>query len=75
MGTAMAQRLLAAGHQLTVWNRSPAAAESLASAGARAAATPADAVRGCEIVLSMLFDDAAHQEVLLGAHGALSHMD
>ncbi|RFU40309.1 NAD(P)-dependent oxidoreductase, partial [Actinomadura logoneensis] len=44
MGSAMAGRLLAAGHDLTVWNRSPERAAPLAGRGAVAAATPAEAV-------------------------------
>jgi 3-hydroxyisobutyrate dehydrogenase-like beta-hydroxyacid dehydrogenase len=41
MGSRMAARLLAAGHQLTVWNRSPGAADALAAAGATLAPTRA----------------------------------
>ncbi|MDR3773233.1 MAG: NAD(P)-dependent oxidoreductase [Terracidiphilus sp.] len=69
MGLPMARRLLEAGHQLTVWNRTPGRAESLAAAGARLAATPAAAAHGAEAVLTMLFDDAAHEEVLFGSGG------
>ena len=66
MGAAMARRLLAAGHQVTVWNRSSAAAEPLAAAGAVVAATAAEAARDRDAVVSMLFDDAANEQVLLG---------
>lgn len=59
MGTPMATRLLAAGHPLTVWNRTPAKAEALAARGAAVAATPADAVREADVVISMLADPAA----------------
>jgi len=62
MGLGMVQRLLDAGHALTVWNRSPAAAEPLRSRGA----TVADEPRGtlaAEIVISMLADDAAVRSV------------
>jgi 3-hydroxyisobutyrate dehydrogenase-like beta-hydroxyacid dehydrogenase len=75
MGTAMARRLLNAGHEVTVWNRHNAKAEALTSAGASIAATPAEAARGKDAVLSMLFDDAANEEVLLGSKGALAGIE
>ncbi|MFI6682116.1 NAD(P)-dependent oxidoreductase [Streptomyces sp. NPDC050485] len=59
MGAPMAARLLAAGHPLTVWNRTAAKAEPLAARGAAVAATPADAVRGADAVITMLADPAA----------------
>jgi 3-hydroxyisobutyrate dehydrogenase-like beta-hydroxyacid dehydrogenase len=67
MGSAMARRVAGAGHGLTVWNRTGAAADALASSvpGARAAGTAAEAVRGCDVVLSMLADGAATCAVLL----------
>lgn len=72
MGTRMAERLLAGGHSLTVWNRSPARAEALIAQGAKGAATPAAAVARCEVALSMLRDDeAAHRVWLAGADAAL----
>jgi 3-hydroxyisobutyrate dehydrogenase-like beta-hydroxyacid dehydrogenase len=64
MGSAIASNLLRAGHTLSVWNRSPAAAQELAGQGAHLAATAADAARG-EVLMSMLADDAAHRAVLL----------
>ena len=74
MGSPMARRLLEAGHNLTVWNRSPAPAQALAAAGARVVASPAEAARSGEAVLTMLFDDDAHEEVLFrsGFFDALS---
>ncbi len=48
MGSRIARRLGAAGHELVVWNRDPAKAESLVAAGALAAETPADAARRAE---------------------------
>ncbi len=71
MGTHMARRLLQAGHELTVWNRTAERAESLRAAGAAVAATPAEAARSAQAVLTMLFDDAAHEQVLLGPAGLL----
>ncbi|HMD44766.1 MAG TPA: NAD(P)-dependent oxidoreductase [Acidimicrobiales bacterium] len=54
MGSAMARRLLGAGFATTVWDRSPGALEGLVSDGARAAASPADALRGASVVITML---------------------
>ncbi|MGB7547962.1 MAG: NAD(P)-dependent oxidoreductase, partial [Terracidiphilus sp.] len=71
MGSPMARRLLAAGHEVTVWNRTRQRAEGLASQGAAVAATPGEAARAASAVLTMLFDDTAHEEVLFGADGAL----
>ncbi|MEU4821680.1 NAD(P)-binding domain-containing protein [Actinomadura sp. NPDC023710] len=70
MGVLMARRLAAAGHDLTVWNRTPARAASLAEAGATACGTPAEAVRDRELVVTMLTDAAAVEEVLFGPDGA-----
>ncbi len=64
MGSPMALRLLAAGHEVTVWNRTRARTEALAAAGATIAATAAEAVRDAEAVLTTLFDDAAHERVV-----------
>ncbi|MFT8778558.1 MAG: NAD(P)-dependent oxidoreductase [Gluconacetobacter liquefaciens] len=72
MGHAMARRLLEAGHDLTVWNRTQAKADDLVAKGARRAASPADAARGAEIVLSMLIDDAAVQAAAFGPDGVAS---
>ena len=63
MGRRMALRLIKAGHQLTVWNRSPQALEALASAGARLANNPAQAAASAEFVISMVRDDAASRAV------------
>lgn len=59
MGAAMARRLLDAGHPLTVWNRTAAKAEPLVAAGATLAASPAEAVRDADVVITMLADPAA----------------
>jgi 3-hydroxyisobutyrate dehydrogenase-like beta-hydroxyacid dehydrogenase len=71
MGAPMARRLLAAGHPLTVWNRNRERAEAVGAEGASVAGTPADAARTADAVLTMLFDDAANEEVLFGAGGVL----
>ncbi|RFU85858.1 NAD(P)-dependent oxidoreductase [Streptomyces triticagri] len=59
MGAPMARRLLDAGHPTTVWNRTEAKAAPLTEAGARPAADPADAVRGADVVITMLAGPAA----------------
>ncbi|MFH8369807.1 NAD(P)-dependent oxidoreductase [Streptomyces sp. NPDC018031] len=63
MGEPMARRLLAAGHPLTVWNRTASRAEPLRAAGARLADGPAEAVRDAGIVVTMLADPAAAHAV------------
>ncbi len=68
MGSAMARSLLRAGHRVTVYNRSAAPAEALASEGATLATTPA-AAAACGVVLSMLADDHAAESVCGGAEG------
>lgn len=71
MGLPMARRLLAAGHELRVWNRTEGRIEPLLREGAIAAGTPAEAELGADAVVTMLFDDAAVEEVLYGANGLL----
>jgi 3-hydroxyisobutyrate dehydrogenase len=71
MGAGMAANLLKAGFSLTVYNRTPAKAKALTDLGARSAATPAEAVKGASIIISMLSDDAASRGVWLGKEGAL----
>src|SRR5580700_4910736 len=71
MGLPMVKCLLAAGHELRVWNRTEGKTKPLLREGAIAAATPAEAELGADVVITMLFDDAAHEEVLFGANGLL----
>lgn len=71
MGTPMARCLIAAGHELAVWNRSEGRSEPLIREGAIAAGTPAEAELGADAVITMLFDDAANEDVLLGPNGLL----
>jgi 2-hydroxy-3-oxopropionate reductase len=59
MGVPMSRNLLKAGHALTVWNRTIDRAEPLAAAGAKIAASAAEAVAGAEIVITMLSDGFA----------------
>lgn len=67
MGAAMARNLVRAGHEVRVWNRSRAKAEPLAADGALVADTPAEAVAGAEVVLTMLHDGAAVRDVITQA--------
>ncbi|WP_371592793.1 NAD(P)-dependent oxidoreductase [Streptomyces virginiae] len=66
MGTAMARTWLAAGHALTVWNRTPAKAEALAAEGASVAASPAAAVAANTLVVVCLLDDESVGSALEG---------
>jgi 3-hydroxyisobutyrate dehydrogenase-like beta-hydroxyacid dehydrogenase len=72
MGSRMAANLAAAGHELTVWNRTAATAEAFATDhdGVRLAATPAQAAAGAELVCTMVVDGAQVETILLGADGA-----
>ena len=70
MGRAIAARLLDAGHDLTMWNRTPGRDGELVSSGARRGETPADAVRDAEVVVTMLTDPPALEAVLFGPDGA-----
>ena len=72
MGAAMARRLMASGHAVTVWNRTAARAQPLLDEGATWAASPAALAASADIVLTMLIDEAALDEVYLGADGLLS---
>jgi 3-hydroxyisobutyrate dehydrogenase-like beta-hydroxyacid dehydrogenase len=69
MGTPMATRLLHAGHELTVWNRTPDRAKSLAAGGATVAGSPAEAGVGAEFAITMLATPEALTEVVSGEHG------
>lgn len=70
MGSAMARNLLKAGHRVTVYNRSLSKAERLAEDGAQVAANPAAACRG-DVVITMLADDDAVEQVVFGPQGIL----
>ncbi|MEV5985788.1 NAD(P)-dependent oxidoreductase [Streptomyces sp. NPDC052051] len=71
MGAAMARSLARAGHTVRAWNRTRAKAEPLAASGARIADTPAEAVQGADVVLTMLYDGPATLEVMREAAPAL----
>jgi len=69
MGSQMARRLIDAGHDVTVWNRTAERAEPLALLGAEVATTPAAAVDGAEFVVTMLARPDAVDAVLFGVDG------
>lgn len=71
MGIPMALRLIAAGHELAVWNRTEGRTEPLLREGAIQAGTPAEAELGADAVITMLFDDAANEDVLFGPNALL----
>lgn len=75
MGTPMALRLIAAGHELSVWNRTEGRTKPLLREGAIAAATPAEAELGTDAVITMLFDDEANEQVLFGPNGLLDALE
>lgn len=72
MGQAMAARLLEAGHELTVYNRTAAKADPLRRRGAGVADTPRTAAVGAEAIFAMVGDDDASRQVWLGADGVLA---
>jgi 3-hydroxyisobutyrate dehydrogenase-like beta-hydroxyacid dehydrogenase len=74
MGLPMARNLHNAGHRLTVWNRTLSKAAELRADGVSVADTIADAVRGAEVVLSMLADDHAVSTASLGPAGITENL-
>jgi 3-hydroxyisobutyrate dehydrogenase-like beta-hydroxyacid dehydrogenase len=74
MGGGMARNLLRAGHTLTVHNRSREKAQALSGDGARVAESPADACRDVEVVMTMVADDHAVEEIVFGRDGIASAM-
>jgi 3-hydroxyisobutyrate dehydrogenase len=70
MGSAMARNLAAAGLPTTVWDRSPSATAPLSKAGARVAASPAEAVRDARLVITMLPTAAVVESVMFGSGAA-----
>ncbi|KOV89047.1 NAD(P)-dependent oxidoreductase [Nocardia sp. NRRL S-836] len=73
MGAPIAVNLAAAGHDVRVWNRTRSKAEPLAARGATVTDSPAAAVEGVEIVLTMLNDGAAVTATMQDASSALPH--
>lgn len=71
MGASIAQRLMAVGHEVAVWNRTPVKTKPLVDAGAKAFATPRALVESCEAIVVMLLNDAASEGVYRGTDGIL----
>jgi 3-hydroxyisobutyrate dehydrogenase-like beta-hydroxyacid dehydrogenase len=71
MGSGIAANLARAGHEVTVWNRSGDKALKLVEQGAVRAATPKDAATGRDLVMTMLADDAALEDVVSGTAGLI----
>lgn len=71
MGAPMARHLAQAGHDVTVWNRTTEKARPLAEHGARVAEDPAAAATGAEVVVTMLTDGTAVEDVMAEAAPAL----
>ncbi len=73
MGSAVARLLVDKGYSLTIWNRTPAAAQPLEERGATVASSPAEAVHEAQAVFTMVHDDSALEDIFfkLGALDAL----
>jgi 2-hydroxy-3-oxopropionate reductase len=72
MGKPMAGHLLAAGHEVTVWNRSQPGIDALVQQGAKAGASPADVASHSEVVFTMVGDSPDVEAVALGQEGIAS---
>lgn len=72
MGQPMVARLLKAGHQVYVWNRSADKAEALLQQGAHWVASPAELAQQCEVVMMCVYDTQAVHEVVFGQQGLAS---
>src|SRR5712671_3730607 len=72
MGTRMAGRLLAAHHDVVVYNRTAERARPLEQRGAKVATTPKQLAAGVDIVFSSVANDAALEQVMLAPDGVLA---
>jgi len=72
MGRPMAMNLLKAGHAVTVWNRTAARADELVAAGAKLAKSPKDAASDADVLITIVSDPPALEEVLWGKSGGVS---
>jgi 3-hydroxyisobutyrate dehydrogenase-like beta-hydroxyacid dehydrogenase len=72
MGSRMAARLMKAGYQVGVYNRTSGKARDLAELGARVYDSPGDVARDAGVVLTMLADDVAVEQVMLGPDGTVA---
>src|SRR3989441_7337798 len=74
MGLPVARHLLQAGHKLTVYNRTRARADQLKQLNPVVADSPGAAARGAEVLVTMVADDPALEDVMLGPQGALASL-
>ena len=71
MGSAIAQRLMSVGYEVSVWNRDQTKTKPLVDAGAKLSSTPAALVDDCQAIVVMLLHDAASDTVYRGPNGIL----
>ena len=71
MGTPMAERLLKAGHDVTIWNRTRAKAEPLVAKGGKIVDKPVD-LAGCDVVFAIVSTGKDVEQVVFGKDGLLS---
>jgi 3-hydroxyisobutyrate dehydrogenase len=71
MGGSIAERLIAVGHEVAVWNRDAKKTKPLVDAGAKAFASPAGLADGCDVIIVMLLNDAATEAVYRAENGLL----
>src|SRR5947208_7970778 len=71
MGSSIAQRLMAVGHDVAVWNRDSKKTKPLTDVGAKLLASPAELVEDCEAIVVMLLNDDATEAVYRGPMGIL----
>ena len=72
MGTGIAARLKSVGHDLLVWNRTQAKASAAMALGATWCATPKDLIQQSDIVICLLTNEQALDDVYFSANGLLS---
>jgi len=72
MGRVVIQRLLAAGHQVTAYNRTPEKARVVEQAGAKLVKTPGEVTKGADFVFVSVTNDEASKQVWLGPDGILA---
>lgn len=75
MGSRIARRLILAGHEVIVWNRTPAKLAELVDLGATAAESPADAARRADVLITMVADPASLRAVSEGGEGIAAGAD
>jgi 3-hydroxyisobutyrate dehydrogenase-like beta-hydroxyacid dehydrogenase len=71
MGRPMGMNLLKAGHTLTVWNRTASRTEELVGAGAKLAKSPREVAAQCDVLITVVSDPPALEEVLWGGPGRM----